>query len=341
MFTLDDIVDSSENLEMKRAIAVKMIECDFKTEDICTVLNVSDSFVSKWKVIYENQGARALKVNYQGRTGYLTDRQRTQIFLHLRDKPYCSVEELHDYIERNFGVVYQSQQPYYDILKDAGLSWHQTQAANPQRDDAEVLHTRAEIKKKLDARQAEIASGEVIVFAEDESHLLWGDTLGHVWGRRNERTVVPVINAKERQTYYGALNLHTQELIVAPYPSGNGDNTIAFLQDLPAQYPGKKLIILWDRASDHRSCEVKAYLHEINDGLAESEWPITCLPFAPHAPDQNPVEDTWLRGKNFLRKHFYENQTFAQVKRCFFNFLNKRVFNFGKAGWYLGIPQPA
>ncbi|MDV7395121.1 helix-turn-helix domain-containing protein, partial [Arthrospira platensis SPKY1] len=64
MFTLDDIVDSLENLEMKRAIAVKMIECDFKTEDICTVLNVSDSFVSKWKVIYENQGARALKVNY-------------------------------------------------------------------------------------------------------------------------------------------------------------------------------------------------------------------------------------------------------------------------------------
>jgi putative transposase len=148
MFTLDNILDSSENLEMKRAIAVKMIQCDFKMEDICAVLNVSDSFVSKWKIIDENQGARALKVNYQGGTGYLTDRQREQIFLHLRDKPSCSVEELRDDIERNFGVVYQSQQSYYDILKDAGLSWHQTQAANPKRDDAEVLLTRAEIKKK-------------------------------------------------------------------------------------------------------------------------------------------------------------------------------------------------
>ena len=64
MFTLDDILDSLENLEMKRAIAVKMVQCDFKAEDSCAVLNVSDSFVSKWKVIYENQGARALKVNY-------------------------------------------------------------------------------------------------------------------------------------------------------------------------------------------------------------------------------------------------------------------------------------
>jgi transposase len=46
--------------------------------------------------------------------------------------------------------------------------------------------------------------------------------------------------------------------------------------------------------------------------------------FEPNAPDQNPVEDVWLRGKNFLRKHFYENKTFNQVKYCFVNFLIKR-----------------
>ncbi|MDZ7622153.1 MAG: hypothetical protein U5O69_07135 [Candidatus Competibacteraceae bacterium] len=147
MFTLDDILDSLENLEMKRAIAVKMVQCDFKTEDICAVLNVSDSFVSKWKIIYENRGAHALKVNYQGGTGYLTDRQRDRIFLHLRDKPSCSVEELHDYIERNFGVVYQSQQSYYDILKKHAISsWHQTEAANPKHDDAQVLEAVQKLK---------------------------------------------------------------------------------------------------------------------------------------------------------------------------------------------------
>ena len=46
MLTLNDIIGSKENLEMKRALAVKMILLDFRTEDICAVLDVSDSFVS-------------------------------------------------------------------------------------------------------------------------------------------------------------------------------------------------------------------------------------------------------------------------------------------------------
>jgi transposase len=147
MATLEDIIDSPENLEVKRALAVKMFLFDFRTEDICILLNVSDSFVSKWKIMYENEGASALKVNYQGGTGFLTEQQRIQILLHLENKPHCSVEELRDYIESHFGIVYQSKQSYYDLLKAAGLSWHQTQAVNPKREEAQVLQKREEIKK--------------------------------------------------------------------------------------------------------------------------------------------------------------------------------------------------
>jgi len=48
MSSLEDIIDLPTNLEVKRALAVKMILFDFKTDDICALLNVSDSFVSKW-----------------------------------------------------------------------------------------------------------------------------------------------------------------------------------------------------------------------------------------------------------------------------------------------------
>ena len=167
-----------------------------------------------------------------------------------------------------------------------------------------------------------------------------GDTIGYVWGRRNERTEVPIENAKQRQTYYGVMNLSNQEVIVTPYERGNGENTVAFMKYLQALYPNKKLIIIWDGASYHDGQEVQAYLSQVNQGLEEKDWKVTCLLFAPNAPDQNPVEDVWLQGKNFLRRHFYENKTFNQVKQSFLNFLNKKVFNFGKAGWYLEIPQP-
>lgn len=147
MSTLDDIIDSSANLEVKRALAVKMINSNFKTDEISLLLNVSASFVSKWKIIYEDQGVEALSVNYKGGTGFLTSLQRDEIFCHLKDKPYYSVEELQEYIKRRYNIVYQSKQSYYEILKDAGLSWHRTQAVNPKQNEEAVLLKREEIKK--------------------------------------------------------------------------------------------------------------------------------------------------------------------------------------------------
>ena len=88
MLNLNDIIDSSANLEVKRAMAVKMITSNFKTEQICDLLNVSPAFVSKWKIIYEDQGVEALCVNYKGGTSFLTPLQRDEIFCHLKDKPY-------------------------------------------------------------------------------------------------------------------------------------------------------------------------------------------------------------------------------------------------------------
>ena len=147
MSSLDNIIDLPANLEVKRALAVKMILFDFKTEDICALLNVSDAFVSKWKIRFENEGGETLKLNYKGGKGFLTADQRDEILFYLRMQPHYSVEALRDYIEYHYGVVYHSKQSYYDLLDAAGLSWHKTQAANPKRDDTQVLRKREEIKK--------------------------------------------------------------------------------------------------------------------------------------------------------------------------------------------------
>ena len=80
------------------------------------------------------------------------------------------MEKLRELIKNRYEIVYQSSQSDYDLLKESGLSWHQTQAINPKRDEEEVLLKRQELKKKLDAREAEIKSGEVVVFAQDECH---------------------------------------------------------------------------------------------------------------------------------------------------------------------------
>jgi putative transposase len=109
MLNLEEIIDSPEGREIKRALAVKRVLPGFKTKDSCDLLEVSDSFISKWKTTYEQEGANGRRLHYQGGTGFLTASQRDEIFFHLRDKPHYSVEEFRDWIEHRYGVVYQSK----------------------------------------------------------------------------------------------------------------------------------------------------------------------------------------------------------------------------------------
>ena len=138
----------------------------------------------------------------------------------------------------------------------------------------------------MDAHKREIVSGELVVFFEDECHLLWGDICGYIWGKTKERIEVPVINERQRQTYFGALNYYTQEFLVKLCEKGDSRNAIAkrccfqqiaFVEYLISQYPKSRIALIWDGASYHRSAEFKAYLDTLNQELNESEWKVTCI----------------------------------------------------------------
>jgi hypothetical protein len=106
MLKLEEIIDAAEGREIKRAIAVKMVLLGFKTKDICDLLEVSDAFVSKWKIIYENEGG--LRLHYKGGPKFLTDAQRREICFHLRDKPHYSLSIPHI---SNWLIGYGDQTP--------------------------------------------------------------------------------------------------------------------------------------------------------------------------------------------------------------------------------------
>lgn len=335
MLTLEQIIDNSrDSREVKRALAVKMALKCMKNSDIADFLQVSESFINKWNTIYEQQGAEALQLRYKGSEGYLSSGDKEEIISFLKNKLHYSVEELRDYVEENYHVVYKSKQSYYELLEAAGISWKKTEKINPKKDEERVTIRREEIKQVLQERSEEIESGDLVVFLEDECHLRWGDVCGYVWGRTNEKVEVPIINEKERQTYYGAVDYQTKEFYLQAYSAGNSSNTVSFIKYLQNKKPDSKLMFIWDGASYHTSEEMRTYLQEVNEGLEKKDWKITCVLLAPHAPEENPVEDVWLKGKNFLRKHFFENKTFAKVKKSFFNFLNGEVFDFPKLSLY-------
>ena len=186
----------------------------------------------------------------------------------------------------------------------------------------------------MEQHAEEIKAGEMVILLEDECHLLWGDCLGYVWGKRGEAIEVLMTNERERQTYYGTVNLASRAFHLHAFSGGNGENTVAYLNWLMTIYADKKLLLLWDGATYHRDAQCQAFLAKVNQGREEKDWLVTCLPFAPNAPEQNPVEDIWLAGKNHLRKKFAENKTFAAVKASFAGFLKNFLLDSVKFDWY-------
>ncbi len=173
-----------------------------------------------------------------------------------------------------------------------------------------------------------------MIFFLDECHLLWGDICGYVWDKKQERIEVPVVNQRQKQTYYGALNLYTHKFLIKPFDQGNSQSTIAFLQYLRSQFPQRRIALIWDGASYHRSEEVRTYLASVNQQLDELDWQITCIRFAPNAPEQNPVEDVWLQAKRFIREFYHLCKSFSAVKRLFELVTHHQIFDFPKVFMY-------
>lgn len=176
---------------------------------------------------------------------------------------------------------------------------------------------------------------QTVMLLVDECHLLWGDACGYGWGPKGGRTVLPITNIRERQSYYGGLNLLTGVPVLWEASAGNKENTVAFLIYLRQCFQGRRLIIVWDGARYHTAHLVQEYLTQLQGpNCPESQRHIHLIQFAPYEPAQNPMEDVWLAGKRAVRHQWADLRTFQDVKDVFSRTIRYHVFLGGKLNWY-------
>jgi transposase len=174
-----------------------------------------------------------------------------------------------------------------------------------------------------------------VLLMVDECHLLWGDACGYVWGPKGKRVEISITNIRERQTYYGALNLLTGSTVLWEAKIGNMEQTVGFLTYLRQVFQGRRLIICWDRAPYHRGHLVREYVGRVNGpACPEPERKIQLELFAPHAPVQNPIEDVWLRGKRAVREQWVDLQTFQDITVVFSHAVTHQQALCEKLNWY-------
>jgi putative transposase len=136
---------TKEPKEQLRGLAMQMVENNYTYREIQTILNVSVGFISKCKKAYSKSGVKGLRLGYRGKRGYLTHQQKQEVLTWLKTRSWWTVDEVFDYIEQQYGVIFESKQSYYNLLHLAGLSWKKSQPTHPNKDETLV----AQKNKKL------------------------------------------------------------------------------------------------------------------------------------------------------------------------------------------------
>lgn len=232
------IDDRPDAREVRKALAVKLVYQGYKYEEIQTILDVSLGSITSWKQGYEEYGISGLSLNHKGRKSYLTVEQREEVLSWLQTKEWWELGELEYKLAFEYDVTYESKRSYYDLFDAAGISWKKTTKLNPKADPEAVAVKKKQIETLLASRRKEIEAGRLRVLLLDECHLMWGDLSGYVWaaafggklppetclGKTDQEIAVPVINERDKQTYYGAVDYLQGKLLLKAYNAGNSDS---------------------------------------------------------------------------------------------------------------------
>lgn len=150
--------------ELKRALAVKLALAGKPYTEITELLGLHKSSISTWKHRFLAEGLDGIRLGYQGSKSYLSVEQKAQVTAWLKTQAYWNLDELVSYLDEHCGVVYQSKQSYYELFAQAGIAWKKSQKVNPKHDVELVKSKCEEIQDFLQVHEAEIESGQLVVF---------------------------------------------------------------------------------------------------------------------------------------------------------------------------------
>ena len=163
-----------------------------------------------------------------------------------------------------------------------GLSWKKAKKllgrADPQRRLAFVERARDLL---ADAQRER----HLLVYL-DEAHIHQDAGLGHGWSERGRRFWVASGSPRlaDKLSFYGLYLYNEGEVRLWPYARANGEHTIDVLRRLRAEWPDRRLTVVWDGAPYHRARMVRE---------AATALQIELVPLPGYSPDFMPVEALW------------------------------------------------
>lgn len=221
----------------------------------------------------------------------LTEDQLQQVKDTLSQPPYVygipkefwDVATLRDCVSTEFGIIYESPESYYFLLRFSGLSFKYPDTFDQRRDEQLIAARMAVVKDDVRLLRRR---DDWEIFAVDEVKMQQEAIIRKCWLKKGERTVIKVDRKQQNQSYIGFLNQKTFQCHLYEMKDKQNSKTVLHaMEQFLKEYPNKHIAIIWDNAAFHKSKEIREQLKK--GGVMER---VHLIPMPPYAPDENPIE---------------------------------------------------
>jgi transposase len=288
---------SAEHRTARRANAILLLDDGLSCERVAKVLYLDDDTVRRWRKLYDERGIAGLEqFDAGGSSSRLSMEQEEALKAFVARVLPRSTRQIGAFIERQFGVVYESRAGLIALLHRLGLEYHKPEVIG-RKLDAEKQQAFIEgYEKLLNA----LGPDEAVLFL-DAVHPTHAARPVGCWAPKEDTLAIEQTSGRQRINIHGALNLETGETRMIEAETIDAASTIRLLEALETLYPLLALIhVFLDNARYHHAKLVQDWLAQPGRRVRLHFIPAYC-------PHLNPIERLW----GAMHKHVTHNKCYA------------------------------
>jgi transposase len=298
----------------RRANALVLLDDGLSCEQVARVLFLDDDTIRNWHGLFVAEGLEGLtRFDAGGSASFLSAAQEDALKVFVSTTLPRSTRHVGAWIEREFGLEYQSRSGLIALLHRLGLEYHKPTVI-PRKLDEEKQKAFIEGYEKL---LNSLGDNEAVLFA-DAVHPSHAVRPAGCWAPKQETLAIEQTSGRERINIHGAIELATGQTRMIEVLTVDAVSTIRLLESIQLLYPMLALIhVFLDNARYHHAKLVQEWLARPGCRIKLHFIPSYC-------PHLNPIERLWgLMHRNVTHNKCYA--TCAQFADATLGFLRETV----------------
>ena len=298
----------------RRANALVLLDAGWNCQKVAGALLLDDDTIRTWHNLFVADGIEGLtSFDMGGSASFLSAAQEDALKVFVSTTLPRSTRQVGGFIEKEFGLVYQSRSGLIALLHRLELEYHKPTVIARKLDEDKQTAFIESYEKLLNS----LADNEAVLFA-DAVHPTHAARPAGCWAPKQDKLAIEQTSGRERINIHGAINLATGQTRMIEVVTVDAISTIRLLQSIETLYPLLVLIhVFLDNARYHHAKLVQEWLARPGCRIKLHFIPSYC-------PHLNPIERLWgLMHRNVTHNKCYA--TCAQFADATLGFLREKV----------------